>query len=309
MLYPDFAQLIALKQRKSKIPALNSRVVMTARQGNHFSPFRGQGLEFDAVREYVPGDDIRSIDWRVTARTGLPHLKIFKEDRERHITICVDMNASMRFGTRQTFKSVQAAQVAALLGWQGIKQHDRVNGCLFGDVQHGVQFFSPKQSKHSFYAMLKTLAQPAVHDFLVPLQQPLQQLCRNIATGSLVYIISDFLGLDFHFQEEKSLSLLRRNCHIVLIAINDPLDKAIPFAETVVFSSEAANSKAAKKMMINTQDTAGQAAYAEAWKKDRERLYEMTTKYKIPLVELTTESELPKDLFYHLKKAVKGRSR
>src|SRR5579862_7094005 len=113
MLYPDFNDLISYKERKLGKLQLARRKVSATATGNHHSPFRGQGLEFDAVREYVPGDDIRNIDWRVTARTGSPHLKVFQEERERHIVLCVDMNATMRFGTRNTFKSVQAARVAA----------------------------------------------------------------------------------------------------------------------------------------------------------------------------------------------------
>jgi uncharacterized protein (DUF58 family) len=103
MLYPDFNDLISYKNRKLDKMQLARRKMIQAARGNHHSPFRGQGLDFDAVREYVIGDDIRNIDWRVTARTGSPHLKLFKEEKERHTIICVDMNSAMRFGTRNTF--------------------------------------------------------------------------------------------------------------------------------------------------------------------------------------------------------------
>ena len=111
--------------------------------GDYASPFRGQGLAFHEVREYRFGDDIRSIDWRVTARTDKPHVKVFTEERERTVILCIDANAAMRFGTRGTFKSVQAARAAALLGWQANGSNDRVGCIVFGDVPGGMQFFAP----------------------------------------------------------------------------------------------------------------------------------------------------------------------
>lgn len=304
MLYPDFEDLIALKDRRSKVSRSPTRSVKTARQGNHNSPFRGQGLEFDAVREYVPGDDIRNIDWRVTARTGSPHLKLFKEERERHMTVCVDMNESMRFGTRRTFKSIQAAHIAALLGWQSLAQHDSVSGCLFGDVQGGIQYFPPKRTRQSFCAMLRMLSQAPIHRHRIPIHQPLKQLNRSITPGSLIYLISDFIDLNFHFQEESSLCLLRKSCDVVFIAVNDPADKAIPPVGTLLFSSNAGN-----KITIDTQDSSGRAAYANFWKAERERLYEIADKFKIPLIELTTESEIHRDLFLGLKRIAKRKMR
>src|SRR5262249_3770144 len=138
MLYPDFDDLVALKRRKSDIAYSSSRAIKSANPWNYLSPFRGHSLEFDSVLQYIPGDYIRNIDWRVTARIGSPHLKLFREDRERHLLICVDVNAAMRFGTKNTFKSVQAARIAALLGWRGMAQQDRVSACLYGDVINGI---------------------------------------------------------------------------------------------------------------------------------------------------------------------------
>ncbi|MCX6990048.1 MAG: DUF58 domain-containing protein [Chlamydiae bacterium] len=150
MLYPELDDLIALKKQNSSFSRVSRRSVMSMASGNHQSPFRGQGLEFDSVREYVPGsDDIRTIDWKVTARMGSPHVKLFRQDRERHTIICVDRNTSMQFGTKNTFKSVQAARIASLLGWHALGEQDRVSSLLFGDVPGGVQFFPPKRTRSS----------------------------------------------------------------------------------------------------------------------------------------------------------------
>src|SRR6202789_3352703 len=112
---------------------------MAIASGDYTSPCRGQGLAFHEVREYHFGDDIRSIDWRVTARTDKPHVKVFTEERERTVILCVDANAAMRFGTRGTFKSVQAARAAALLGSQARCSNDRVGCLVFGDVAEGIR--------------------------------------------------------------------------------------------------------------------------------------------------------------------------
>lgn len=296
MLYPLFEDLIALKGKKSKISCSPTRSVETARNGNHNSPFRGQGLDFDSVRAYVPGDDIRNIDWKVTARSGSPHLKLFKEERERHITISVDMNESMRFGTRKTFKSIQAAHIAALLGWQSLSQQDSVSGCLFGDVQDAIQYFPAKRTRQSFCALLGMLCTPPVQRHRIPIHQPLKQLSRSVIPGSIIYLISDFIDPDFHFKEESSLYLLCKSCDVVFVAVNDIADKVIPPIGSILFTSNTTS-----KIAINTQNESGRAAYTNHWKRERERLYEITDKFKIPLIELGTESEIHKELFLGLK--------
>src|SRR5271170_5744589 len=158
MLYPDFNELIRLGKRASRLQILSGRSSTTAGSGDYASPFRGQGLAFHEVREYRFGDDIRSIDWRVTARTDKAHVKIFTEKRERTVILCVDANAAMRFGTRGTFKSVQAARAAALLGGQACSSNDRVGCLVFGDVADGMQFFTPMRSRRALWQALKLLS-------------------------------------------------------------------------------------------------------------------------------------------------------
>jgi uncharacterized protein (DUF58 family) len=296
MLYPDFNELVGLKDRKSKLIHSSRRSVKSIVPGNHHSPFRGQGLEFDSVREYVFGDDIRCIDWRVTARTGAPHLKLFREDHERHMTICVDMNASMRFGTKNTFKSIQAARVAAYLGWKGLAQHDCISACLFGDVPEGIRLFPPKRTGRAFCQMLKVLAEPFDKEYEISINTALQHITKASHTGSLIYFISDFMELDKEFQHDIGLSRLNQRCDVVFIAINDRADSSISPVGTVKFSSNKSN-----KMFINTDSVAGREAYTELWKENRSRLYEVSSKLKIPLIELTTESDIHRDLVLGLK--------
>lgn len=284
MLLPDFKELVTLKDGK-RAPIASQKNVKTQVSGNHASPFRGQGLEFDSVREYVPGDDIRNIDWRVTARTGSPHLKVFREEKERNVLICTDVNSSMRFGTRKTFKSVQVARVSALLGWTALAAQDRVSGCLFGDVVGGIQYFPPKRSSLSFSSLLKTLSKLPEEKHEVPLIKALQYVNPYIKSGSLVYIISDFM--DVNWTELKPLiNKMRQRSGLVFVSVNDPADRMIPSVGFIQFQRES------QKVLADTNNKKGQEVYEAFWTENRRELKEFTKKLRISLIELSTESDL-----------------
>ena len=126
MLYPDFNDLISYKERKLDKMQLARRKVSPTSPGNHHSPFRGQGLDFDpCVNMCLETISAILIGGSLHA-TGSPHVKLFKEEKERHTILCVDMNSAMRFGTRNTFKSIQAARCASLLGWRALAHQDRM---------------------------------------------------------------------------------------------------------------------------------------------------------------------------------------
>lgn len=296
MLYPDFNDLLSYKERKFDKMQLARRKVSSTAPGNHHSPFRGQGLDFDAVREYVPGDDIRNIDWRVTARTGSPHLKLFKEEKERHTIICVDMNAAMRFGTRNTFKSIQAARCASLLGWRSLAHQDRISGCFFGDVSGGLHYFASKRTRQALCLMLKMLAEPPAEQHRVPTETALKHICKVAHPGTLIYLISDFMDLSPNFSKESGLSHLNKGCDVVFISINDAADQALVPAGVIGFCGQDA-----EKVYINTDSLKGRETYTAQWKENRKMLKTLTECFKIPLIELTTESDIHRDLLLGLK--------
>jgi uncharacterized protein (DUF58 family) len=129
-LHPQLDDLLELRHQARALGVAAHHLVNSTFTGLYSSVFRGTGLDFDEVREYQQGDDIRNMDWLVTARTNVPHLKIFREERQRSVILCIDTGPHMSFGTRGTFKSIQAARTAALIGWAASKQHDRVGGVL-----------------------------------------------------------------------------------------------------------------------------------------------------------------------------------
>lgn len=300
MLYPDFNDLISYKERKFDKMQLARRKVSSKTPGNHHSPFRGQGLDFDAVREYVPGDDIRNIDWRVTARTGAPHLKLFKEEKERHTIICMDMNSGMRFGTRSTFKSVQAARCAALLGWRALDHQDRISACFFGDVANGLYYVASKRTRQAFGRMLKMLTEPPAEQHHVSLELALQHICKVAHPGSLIYVISDFIDLSPHFIKESGLNHLSKICDVVFISINDAADRALFPAGIIGFCGQKS-----EKMYINTDSVKGREKYTAQWETNRHMLDTLIERFKIPLIALSTESDVQRDLLLGLKNITK----
>ncbi len=208
-----------LKLRHSSIRAMQS--------GGYVSRFKGRGMEFDEARLYQPGDDIRSIDWRVTARSGKTHTKVFREERERPVFISVDNRAAMQFATRGMFKSVQAARLAALLAWSAQHKGDRIGGQVYTDS--GCQELKPQNGKHTvlrFFNVLSSPEQTATKIQSMTLEHSLVRLQRHARPGSLVYIISEFRGLDD--KAEQHLAKLSRHCDLVLIQVYDPLESHLP---------------------------------------------------------------------------------
>ncbi|BCG63491.1 MAG: hypothetical protein methR_P1210 [Methyloprofundus sp.] len=303
MLFPDFNELVALKAKTSRLAFSSDRSVTSISSGDFHSPFRGQGLEFEEVREYAHGDDIRNIDWRVTARTNMPHTKVFKEERERSVLLCVDMNSSMRFGTRSTFKSVQAARIAALLGWQANSNNDRLGGCLFGDAAEGMQFIACQRSRSSLWAMLKKLSDTSINEQAeyIPLDDVLLHVNKAAPTGALIYIVSDFSHIGENL--EQQLNRLRQRCDVVLITVDDVADQYIPPIGTVLFSGKEA------KTYVNTDSQSGRKAYAEQWLQTRNKLQKIATKLGIGVISISTDGDAYKDLFFGLKRiALRRRS-
>jgi len=304
VLYPDFAELVGLRSKASRLLLGSDRQSMAIASGDYTSPFRGQGLAFHEVREYRPGDDIRSIDWRVTARTDKPHVKIFVEERERTVILCIDANASMRFGTRGTFKSVQAARAAALLGWHANGHNDRVGCIVFGDVAEGMQFFTPRRSRQALWQALKLLSQQTIgaHKQQVSLETALAHLERTAPTGALVLIISDFSELAATL--ERQIGNLHRRCDVVLIAVQDPADREIPAMGTIIFTDDAGH-----KLEFASGSQEARDAYEKQWYENRKQLEDIARRRAIGIVDLHTGKDIYMDLQLGLRRLGSGSGR
>lgn len=258
---------------RSRIRALQS--------GGHLSRTKGRGMEFDEVRLYQPGDDIRSIDWRVTARTGETHTKLFREERERPVFISVDYRASMQFATRGVFKSVQAAKIAALLAWVAQRHGDRIGGQIFTDNHcNELKPHNGKQAVlHFFNALVKTSPQQAPMSF----EQVMRRLSYHVRPGSLVYIISDFRGMNS--AAESYLTKLARHCEVVMILVYDPLESHLPSKGRYRFTDNTTD------VVVDTADKQRVLKYQEKFQRHYADLQQLAKTLKIRWLSCATNDE------------------
>ncbi len=255
-------------------------------------------MDFDETRIYQPGDDIRNMDWRVTARTGQPHSKIFKEERERPVFFITDLGASMHFATRGAFKSVIAARATALLAWAAVDHGDRVGGIIFSEKRH-VEL-PPKARQHGVLRLLKTLEKLDSHSDAESspppqrLAQALNRLRRIINPGSLIFILSDF----YHFDEEcrRHFSYLARHNDIAGILIRDNLEITPPPPGIYNISNGSSIS------ILNTSNKMLQQKYQDFFQKKYERLEKIFRKQRARLIELSTHQDTLDELHKELMK-------
>jgi len=231
--FVDIADLIALRGVQLPIRT-NSAAASGPHGGSRLSRQRGRGVDFAEVRLYQPGDDVRSIDWRVTARKARPHTKVYREERERPTLIVVDQCRSMFFGSRVRLKSVAAAECAALLAWHAVDSGDRVGGLVFDDAAEYP--FKPLRNARAVVRFLnqvqrsnRALGDPIDGPPAAPgqrLSAVLEHLVRVARNGYRIYLISDFAG--FADDDERQLRRLARHNSAVMVRISDPLEQELP---------------------------------------------------------------------------------
>lgn len=226
----DMSDLLRLRGEASTLDLAPWRRSRAAQAGSHLSPFRGRGMEFDEVRPYQPGDDVRSIDWRVTARTGVTHTKLFREERERPVLLLVDQGPNMQFATRVAYKSVIAAQTAGLVAWAAADHGDRVGAVVFSGSQHDE--VRPMRGPRGALGVCRALARigeqkpaassPASGGW----SEALTRASRIALPGTLLVIISDFVGSAG--DAARHLLQLTRHCKVLMIFVYDPVERSLP---------------------------------------------------------------------------------
>lgn len=222
--------LIALS-RKSRGLSLKTGMISAIQSGDYQSAFKGRGMEYDESRLYQPGDDIRNIDWRVTARTGKAHTKLFCEERERPVHLWVDFRTPMFFATRGKFKAVIAAELASLFAWTANRQGDRVGGIVFSDTIH--HELKPQRGKSAVLRLIKHMVEhpgwqqsEINEDKQQGMLHSLINLRRLVRPGSLVILLSDFRGFDENARSH--LIRLRQHNELVMVHIYDWLEEFLP---------------------------------------------------------------------------------
>ncbi len=275
--------LVGLAQIASSIK-LKKSTIKSRQSGGYLSNFKGRGMEFDETRLYQPGDDIRSIDWRVTARTGKTYTKLFREERERPVFISVDYRASMFFATRGVFKTVQAAKLAALLAWTAQRHDDRIGGQIFSD--HDSRELKPVTGKHGVLLLLHELVASQNPDSAktMDLQQAMARLSRHVRPGSKVYIISDFRKLDA--AAERYLTKLARHCDVILVHIFDPLERQLPDKGSYRFTDQH------RDVWVDTADRNRVARYHQRFQQHQEHLNAIAKQLGSGLIHCSTNDDI-----------------
>ena len=260
-----------------------------ARQGGDYqSSFKGRGMEFDESRLYQPGDDIRNIDWRVTARTNKTHTKLFREERERPVFVWVDFRRPMFFATRGCFKAVQAARLAALLAWSANQHGDRIGGVIFSDSVH--HELKPQRGKTGVLRMINQLVQhPAWQQHSrVPgdsrdCGKALTRLRRVARPGSLIFLISDFRDLDDAALAQ--ISTLSASNEVVMILLYDPLEKSLPTVGRYRVSDGE------EELLVDTYDRDRVERYSRRFIDHLERFRQLARKLRSHLLLCSTTDD------------------
>jgi uncharacterized protein (DUF58 family) len=221
-----------VNQGKTALLNLSPRKTVQAKlAGAYLAKTKGRGMEFDEARHYQAGDDIRAIDWRVTARTGKTHTKLFREEKERPVFVLTDLSSSMQFGTQFVFKSVQAAHLSALIAWSARKRGDRIGGLIFNQHQHieCKPFTRQKAVLSLLNAMLKVQQGAQTTEQgqeKITLANACARLRRLAHPGSLIFILSDFSQLDE--LAIQHIAQLSKHCEVIAHPISDPFEHQLP---------------------------------------------------------------------------------
>jgi uncharacterized protein (DUF58 family) len=267
--------------------ALDVLRVNSLQTGAYVSHFRGRGMEFDESRPYQPGDDPRSIDWRVTARSTTAYTKLFREERERPVLVVTDLRANMHFATRGSFKSVNACRAAALIAWAAHHRGDRLGGIIFGDTVH--RELKPRLGRRSALRFVHQLVdhpdwqtRTAAEDSDA-LTQALSALRRVARPGSLVVVISDFSG--FERSAQSYLSSVARHNEVLAVHVSDPLERKLPPPGRYRLVA------AEDEMAIDTYAPAARRDYENEYAKRAQVLEQFCQRYGIHLMELSTDDD------------------
>ncbi len=257
--------------------------------GLHLSKMRGRGIDFEEFRPYQPGDDIRLIDWRVTARTSRPFTKVFREERERPVVIAVDQTHNMYFGSRVAFKSVIAAQAAAVFCWLAIDNGDRVGGLVFSDRE--ARLVRPKRSRRSALHLLNQIcefnqalggvaagAPGAVEN--AGLSGALGQIRKILRPGSTLYVISDFVTLDR--RAVSFLNQLSQHNNVVCCFVYDALEESLPAPGLYSITDGR------RKGALNTFNRRARTRYREQFSERLRSIESELDRLKVPLLKIRT---------------------
>lgn len=280
------ANLVQLRALAPFLPLNQQKKVLNEQSGAHRSALRGRGMDYAESRQYQPGDDLRSMDWRITARTGDAHVKVFREERERPVLLVCDLRAGMQFGSRRALKKVLAADLTALLAWAALENGDRIGALLFNDERE--LDLRPGNGRKAVLRLLSELSQlPVGHSGNDParLEHIFRHVRRIARPGSRVYIISDWSG--FNDTCQQHLHSISRHCDVAALHISDPLEQELPPPGLYPVSDGR------QRLLLNTLRADVRDAYRHTFLQQFAQLRQRLLTLRIPLLSLSTAEQNP----------------
>ncbi|MGF1694490.1 DUF58 domain-containing protein [Vibrio lamellibrachiae] len=291
-IYTSLKALQKLKYRTQGINLQANQPINSVLNGSHASKLRGRGLNFEEMRQYHKGDDIRTMDWRATIRTGRPHVRVYNEEKERNVYLLVDQRQSMFFGSQYKLKSVIAAEVASLIAWGAIASSDKVGAIVFND--HQVKVLKPKCSELQIIQILKEItaqnnalsAGGIGSCFEASINQVFESLARLAGHDSLVILISD--GRGWNDKTTEYIKGLRQHNEFMFCQVLDPLEREIPnISHTVISDGQW-------QLEVNLQELA--TKYQHKVEERLGYLNSVAKKYRLPVLSVDTLSQPERQL-------------
>ncbi|KPK14139.1 MAG: hypothetical protein AMJ67_16680 [Betaproteobacteria bacterium SG8_41] len=305
-VYASLDDLVRLQYRVQGMTFLPKQPVHSILSGRHASRMRGRGLNFEEIRGYLPGDDVRTIDWKVTARTQKTHVRVFTEERDRPALTVVDQRSAMFFGTRRALKSVVAAETAAASAWRILDQGDRPGAVVFDDA--GWEVIRPHRSRKTVMRILETIveknhalnADSATPSNPTMLNRVLETVNQRTGHDHLITIISDFDGVDE--ESDRLLTRLARHNDVLAVPIYDPsAETGLPGGRLVVSGGEL-------QMEIDTARGSVEQRMRDVVDKRVSRVMSWQDKLGVPVLPLSTERD-PLDQVREMLGALPGMRR
>ena len=254
--------------------------------GEYHSAFKGRGIAFNEVREYQYGDDIRNIDWNVTARFNHPYVKVFEEERELTVMLLIDVSGSGNFGTKTNFKKDIMTEVAAVLSFSAIYNNDKIGVIFFSDIVE--KFIPPQKGRKHILLIIRELLDFRPQSNRTNLSEPLRFLTNAIKKRCTAFIISDFIAPDF----EEALKIAANKHDIVALKIYDPFEKEIPDLGFI----KVMDSEDGSERWIDTSSTMARRAYSEWWYNHSRNIENSFKKYGVDSTDLSTAEDYVKPL-------------
>ncbi|KHD88281.1 MAG: hypothetical protein OM95_09000 [Bdellovibrio sp. ArHS] len=279
--------------KKVKLLEINTRkLVNNLFAGEYHTAFKGQGMTFADFREYVPGDDVRSISWPLTARTGKPYIKTFEEERELTLILAVDVSGSSDFGTGPYFKGEVMTHMAALLAFSAVKNNDQIGLLLFSDqVEH---FVPPKKGRGHVHRLLRDLFyyQPKSHR--TKLSQGFSYLQGVLKKRATIFVFSDFMDQGF----DQSLRLLGRKHDVVACVVNDAAEYSLPQMGVI----EVQDAETGEVITVDTSSSTFRAQYEDAVQKNKEQRDRLLRLSQVERVDVRSSEDYVNPLVAFFKK-------